>query len=110
MHFIVGVLILVGAYRFTYNLDKRPAMFLGCATGLALTLLAQLFAVGRYMTAVQFAVHAAVGMIVLGTSFRFTSRGASLLVTLLNLVLGSAGALILPMLALDWMARATSAP
>ncbi|HEX7897311.1 MAG TPA: hypothetical protein VF950_06100 [Planctomycetota bacterium] len=110
MHFIVGVLVLVGAYRFSYNLERRPAMLLGFATGFLLTVIAQLFTVDRYMSAVQFAVHAAVGMGVLGMSFRLTSKGASLLVTLLNLVVGSACALILPMLVLDWMARATSAP
>ena len=105
MHIILGVLVLVAAYRFTYTLDKRRALYLGFATGLGLTLIAQLFTAGRPMSAVQFAVHAAVGMSVLGVSFRFTAKGASLGVTLLNIVLGSAGALILPMLALDWLSR-----
>jgi len=108
MHFIVGVLVLVGAYRFSYGLERRPAMILGFATGLFLTLIAQVFAVDRYMTFVQFAIHAAVGMGVLGMSFRFTSKGASLLTTLLNLVVGSAAALILPMLVLDWTRRGST--
>jgi hypothetical protein len=110
MHIIIGVLMLVGAYRFSYGLERRPAMVLGFATGLALTVIAQLFSIDRYMTAAEFAVHAAIGMGVLGTSFRFTAKGASLLVTLLNVVVGSGCALILPIVALEWMARATSAP
>ena len=110
MHLIVGVLVLVGAYRFSYGLERRPAMMLGFATGLLLTILAQVFSIDRSMTAGQFAVHAVTGMIVLGISFRFTAKGASVLVTLLNVVVGSGCALILPVLVLSWMERATSAP
>ena len=106
MQLIVNVFLLVAAYRFCYVLESgKGAAIWGAITGLVMTGVTWLFASGQGMRPVHVLVTAAVEMSVLVPSFWLCARREGLLVTVVNLGVGSAAALGLPYFVLAWIAK-----
>ncbi len=101
MYLLVNIFILVACYRLSFHLGRRDAAILGVVTGIALA--ATMWLMTPACRCPHFLAAAATGIVVLVPSFYLCARRDGLVVTIVNIALGSMGALILPTVVLGRM-------
>jgi hypothetical protein len=104
MQFIVNAFFLVAAYRIVFILERRGATILGVITGIVLAASTWLFSPGP-MRFLDFLVVAGIEIAVLAPSFYLCARRDGVLVAVVNVAVGSAAALLLPIFAPGWLGR-----
>jgi len=105
LHYLVNVALLVSGYRISFFIRPGQAALLGAGTGVCMAVMFWLWMSIHGMTLAQTAGVAAADIAVLVPSFALCARRESLPLTLLNLAVGSAAALILPIYVIGWIGK-----
>jgi len=105
VYLFANVALLVAGYRISYELRPGQAALLGLGGGILMAINQWLWMSIHGMRLFQVAAIALAEVVLLVPSYALSARRSGILLTLLNVAVVGAAAIILPYFVLDWVGR-----